>query len=157
MSPWKSLVMTLRVNHREARFILRFVPANSRVPQQQLSCSYLHSNRMLLVTSNSALLIQGQQRHSQPCCNTALPLDITHRPCAHMCLSKAATRLCLKNPPALPVASVAPTQEFLMFQSEAASGHAPGVLHSLRLLYPSQAFCNLWLWHPAVKPNTADG
>lgn len=112
--------MTLGVNHQEARFIFVLSQQTAECP----SCSYLHCSRMLLVTSNSALPIQGQ-RFKGTASNAATRISPwisdTHTLCTDAPFQGCHVPL-PQNPPALPVASLAPIQEVLLFQNEAALG-----------------------------------
>lgn len=112
--------MTLGVNHQEARFIFVLSQQTAECP----SCSYLHCSRMLLVTSNSALPIQGQ-RFKGTASNAATQISPwisdTHTLCTDAPFQGCHVPL-PQNPPALPVASLAPIQEVLLFQNQAALG-----------------------------------
>lgn len=112
--------MTLGVNHQEARFIFVLSQQTAECP----SCSYLHCSRMLLVTSNSALPIQGQ-RFKGTASNAATRISPwisdTHTLCTDAPFQGCHVPL-PQNPPALPVASLAPIQEVLLFQNQAALG-----------------------------------
>lgn len=107
MSLWKSLVMTLRVNHWEARFIfvLSQQTAQLQLPTFQKGCFWLPA----IVPS------QYKVNKAQPATQISPWVSDTHILCTdvpfqgyHMALPQ--------NPPALPVASVAPMQEVLLFQ-----------------------------------------
>lgn len=125
------------------------------MPQQQLSCSYLHSSRMLLVTSNSALPIQGQS-FKGTASNAATRISPWISDTRTLCTFQGCNTALPQNPPALPVASLAPIQEVLLFQNEAALGMLLVYSTPYGSCIPLRCSATLGLL-PAVKPNTADG
>lgn len=146
--------MTLGVNHQEARFIFVLSQQTAECP----SCSYLHCSRMFLVTSNSALPIQGQ-RFKGTASNAATRISPwisdTHTLCTDAPFQGCHVPL-PQNPPALPVASLAPIQEVLLFQNQAALGML--LVYSTPYGFCVSLRCSATLaLLPAVKLNTADG
>lgn len=156
MSPWKSLVMSLRVNHWEARFILV-------LSQQTAEC---HSSSSAAATYTAAgcfwlpIIVPSQHKVNRGTASNATTRISPWIPDTHTLCTDVPFQGCHmalpQNPPALPAASVAPTQEVLLFQSEAALGMLLVYSTPYSFCIPLRCSATLGLL-PAVNPNTADG
>lgn len=156
MSPWKSLVMTLRVNHWEARFIIV-------LSQQTAECHSSSSAAATYIPAGHFWLpapvpswYQVNKGTASNAAATQISPGVSHTPCAHMCPARAATWLCPKSPQHCQEHQLLPHQRFCCFKVKQPLGKLLVYSTPHGFCIPLRCSATLGLL-PAVRPNTADG